>query len=90
VAEVVKFPNKPRLVTGDDEGIPAELRHVARDIDAGAFAGLDVIIIVMSGEVGVMSFPVGRDASIAEAIGLLEMAKADMLSGGDGDYTEGA
>lgn len=86
MADVVKFPNKPRLVPGDDEGIPAELRHVARDIDAGSFAGLDVIIIVMSGEAGVMSFPVGRDTSVAEAIGLLEMAKADMLSGGDGDY----
>lgn len=90
MAEIVKFPPRPRLVPGDDEGIPAELRQVARDIDSGSFAGLDVIIIVLSGEAGVMSFPVGRDASIAESIGLLEMAKADMLSGGGGDYTEGA
>jgi hypothetical protein len=93
LVEVVEFPHapRPRLVPGEDEGIPAELRHVARDIEAGSFAGLDAIIVVLSGEAGVMSFPVGRDVSIAEAIGLLEMAKADMLSGGDGDYiSEGA
>lgn len=86
MAEVVKFPSRPRLVPGDDEGIPAELRQVARDIDTGSFEGVEVIILVLSGAAGVMSFPIGRDASVAEAIGLLEMAKADMLSGGDGDY----
>jgi hypothetical protein len=91
LADIVDFPQTPRLVPGNDEGIPAELRLVARDIEAGSFAGLDTIIIVMSGDAGVLSFPVGRDVSVAEGIGLLEMAKADMLNGGDGDYTsEGA
>lgn len=89
MADIVEFPqsSRPRLVPGEAEGIPAELRLVALDIEAGSFAGLDAIIIVLSGEAGVMSFPVGRDVSTAEGIGLLEMAKADMLNGGDGDFS---
>ena len=64
---------------------------VALDIEAGEFAGLDAMIIVLSGDAGVMSFPVGRDVSTAEGIGLLAMAQNDMLRGGDGDYgSEGA
>lgn len=92
MADLLEFPKtpRPRLVQGDADGIPAELRQVALDIEDGSFAGLDAIIVILSGEAGVMSFPVGRDVSIAEAIGLLEMAKSDMLQGGDGDYSEGA
>lgn len=81
MADVFKFPAapKPRLVPGESEGIPAELRTLALDIEAGSFEGLDVAMIVLSGEGGVISFPVGREVSAAEGLGLLAIAQAEML-----------
>lgn len=91
MSEIVEFPLRPRpqLVPGTGEGIPAELRQLALDIEAGSFEGIDAMLIVLWGESGAMSFPVGRDISTIEGVGMLEMAKADMLNGpsvfADGD-----
>jgi hypothetical protein len=81
VSDVIEFPQrpKPQLVPGSDAGIPAELRQLALDIENGAFEGIDAMLIVLWGDGGAISFPVGRDISTIEGVGMLEMAKADML-----------
>jgi hypothetical protein len=81
LADLLKFPTtpKPKLVAGKSEGIPAELRTLALDMEGGSFEGLDVAMVVLSGEGGVISFPIGREVSAAEGLGLLAIAQAEML-----------
>lgn len=81
MSDVIEFPNrpKPRLVPGSGDGIPSELRQLALDIENGSFEGVDAMMVVLWGEAGAMSFPIGRDISTIEAVGMLEMAKAELL-----------
>lgn len=69
----------------DATSIGARVRTLADDIEAGKFAGIERIIVLIESPEGVEPLMLGRPATRMEIVGILEYAKLDIImpSGSD-------